>query len=178
MRRYLLLFGICIFLSAAGQAQHSHGAKPKPEPDGPASKEEVEKYFQVMHISDNMQAMMTAMVNQTHDMVHDEIEKSGAKLPSDFEARMDALMDEMLKQYPVQQLTDAIVPVFQQHFTRNELKAITAFYSTPVGIKLLREQPELTQQSMQISYGLLQQRMEVMREKVQTEIGQSRLDGR
>ena len=178
MARYLLTLGICLALCAGGWAQRTRHAKPKPEPDGPASKEDVEKYFAAMEIRENMAVMLDAMAKQSHQMAHDEIEKSGAKLPPDFEERMDKLMDNMMKQFPVENLTDAIVPVIQKHLTRNELRAVTAFYATPAGQKLLKEQPAITQESMQVSYGVMQSRMETMREEVQTEIGMSRLDTR
>jgi hypothetical protein len=161
--------------AAPARAPQSRKESPKPQPDGPATKEEVQKYFAVMHIRENMQAMKDSMAKQSHQMVHEEIQESGASLPADFEERTDKLMDEMTNDFPVENLIEAIVPVFQQHLTRNDLEAITAFYSTPVGQKLLTEQPALTQESMQVAYGVLEKQMEVMRERVQTEIGQARL---
>jgi hypothetical protein len=176
MGRYLLGITMCMALCTASWAQHRRIAERKPAPDEPPTKEEVEKYFTVMHIRENMQAMMDTMTKQSYQMVHDEIVKSGAPLPANFEERMDKLMDSMMKDFPVDTLIEAIVPVFQSHFTKDDLIAITDFYSKPVGQKLLKEQPELTQESMRVSYSLMQQRMESMREQVQTEIGQARLD--
>jgi len=176
MARFLLALGICLALCVGSLAQHTRSAKAKPEPDGPASKEDVQKYFAVMDIRENMAAMLDAMAKQSHQMAHEEIEKSGAKLPPDFEGRMDKLMDSMMKDFPADQLTDAIVPVIQRHLTRNELRSVTAFYASPAGQHLLKEQPAITQESMQVAYGVMQTRMETMREQVQTEIGMSRLD--
>jgi uncharacterized protein len=184
----IVLFANLISLTPRAQSVLAQNRKPttkrtqqtpkesaKPKPDGPATKDEVEEYFAVMHIRENMQAMKDSMAKQSHQMVHEEIQESGASLPADFEERMDKLMDEMTNDFPVENLVEAIVPVFQQHFTRNDLEAITTFYSTPVGQKLLNEQPALTQDSMQVAYGVLEKQMEVMRERVQTEIGQERL---
>jgi hypothetical protein len=176
MRRYLLGIGMCLALCAGSSAQHARRAKANPEPDGPASKEDVEKYFTVMNIRENMAIMLDSMAKQSYQMAHEEIEKSGAKLPPDFEERVDKLMDNMMKGFPIDELTDAIVPVIQRHLTRNELKAVTAFYATPAGQKLLKEQPAITQESMQAAYGVMGKRMETMRDQVQTEIGLSRLD--
>jgi uncharacterized protein len=178
MGRFLLGMGICWMLCAGGWAQQPRSASRKPAAEGPATKAEVEKYFQVMHIRENMEMMKDSMVKESHQMVRDEIEKSGASLPPDFEERMDTLMDGMMKDFPVNDLIEAIVPVFQRHLTGSDLRAITAFYSTPIGQKLLNEQPAMTQESMQVAYGVMQGRMETMRERVQTEIGQARLSAK
>jgi uncharacterized protein len=46
------------------------------------------------------------------------------------------------------ELTDEVARLYAQHFTEQELKAILAFYKSPVGQKTLREQPQVIEASM------------------------------
>jgi hypothetical protein len=46
-------------------------------------------------------------------------------------------------------MVDAIVPIYQKHLTKADLTAITAFYSSPAGQKILAEMPAIMSESMQ-----------------------------
>ena len=66
---------------------------------------------------------------------------------------MDAYMDYMtkkVKEMTVGLLTD-MVPIYDKHFTHDEIKGLIDFYSTPIGKKLLEKTPELTQDMMNLS---------------------------
>ncbi|PYP48599.1 MAG: DUF2059 domain-containing protein [Gemmatimonadetes bacterium] len=47
------------------------------------------------------------------------------------------------------ELVDAILPVYDKHFTKAQLEQLVAFYESPVGQHLAKVQPEITVQSMQ-----------------------------
>jgi len=48
-------------------------------------------------------------------------------------------------------LQKMLVPVYKSHFTPEEVKAIIAFYETPVGKKLAEQSPLITGEAMQIT---------------------------
>ena len=66
---------------------------------------------------------------------------------------MDAYMDYMTKK--VKEMTmgllNDMVPIYDKHFTHDEIKGLIDFYSTPIGKKLLEKTPELTQDMMNLS---------------------------
>ena len=44
---------------------------------------------------------------------------------------------------------DLFYPIYHNHFTHQELKELIAFYKTPLGQKVLKELPLLTQEGME-----------------------------
>ena len=49
----------------------------------------------------------------------------------------------------VAELNKELIPVYKKYFTQDEVKAIIAFYETPVGKKLAEKTPLITVESMQ-----------------------------
>jgi hypothetical protein len=165
MKRFLLISAIWFAFPLFGLAQ-------TPAADSPASKEDIERYFQVMHLRDTMKQMMDLMTKQTHQMVHEQIAKNGANLPPDFESRMNKMTDEELKNFPIEEMLQAMLPVYQKHWTKGDVDAMTAFYSTPTGQKVLRELPATMAEAMQAMQPIMQKRMNGMMERVQQEVAQ------
>jgi hypothetical protein len=121
----------------------------QPASDVPATKEDVEKLFNTMHIREQMRNVMDVMLNQSKQMSHDALKK---KLPDTSQKdldRLDALTDQMLKNFDIGSLIDDMIPVYQRHLSKADVAAMSAFYETPTGQKLLREQPQMTAEAMQ-----------------------------
>ena len=49
-----------------------------------------------------------------------------------------------------EELVEVLVPVYASHFSREEVRAMIAFYRTPVGQKLIAETPALTADAMAV----------------------------
>jgi len=49
------------------------------------------------------------------------------------------------------ELTDEMAKLYATHFTNDELKAILVFYESPVGKKLLEQQPSVVESSMKFA---------------------------
>ena len=63
-----------------------------------------------------------------------------------------------------------MIPVYQRHLSKSDLDSVIAFYSSPVGQKLLREQPQMIQESMQAMAPIQQRMMRDMMDKVQARV--------
>jgi hypothetical protein len=98
--------------------------------------------------------------------------KDKDKLPPDFEERESKSIDDAMKAFPWDEMLQAIVPVYQKHFTKGDLTALIAFYSSPTGQKFLRETPAIAAESMQSMMPILQKYMATMNGHVQEEIAQ------
>ncbi len=144
----------------------------------PASKEDVEKLFEVMHIRDMMTQVMDMAVKQSQKLARDQMKKDFPNMPPDQAAQMDRMMDDMFNGLPIQQLLQNMVPVYQKHFTKGDIDAILAFYSSSAGQKFIKETPTITQESMQASYGLLQQYMQTTMQKVRQRAEQMQKDAK
>ena len=80
---------------------------------------------------------------------------------------------EFTKQLPP--LIDAMAAVYAQHFTKDELTEVTAFYDSPVGRKMVKEMPQILSESMTVAQTFGQKiAMEVMI-KLQPELEKRKL---
>src|SRR5271166_3488119 len=110
MKRLLLAAFLCLALGCCAFAQQTD--------DTPATKEDVQKYFEVMHLHDMMLQMIDAMAKPMHQMVHDQYLKDKDKLPDDFEEQMNKMMDGMFRDMPWDEMIQAMVPAYQKHLSK------------------------------------------------------------
>jgi hypothetical protein len=59
-------------------------------------------------------------------------------------------------------MVEAMIPIYQRHFTHADVAAIINFYSSPVGQKLLHEQPQILQELMPTLMTQTQQQMQTI----------------
>jgi uncharacterized protein len=135
--------------------------------DSPASKEDVERYLQVMHSRELMKKTLQAMSQGMQPMLHEQYLKHKDELPADYEQTMTARMNEMYETMPSDELMQAMVPVYQKHFTKGDIDHMIAFYSTPTGAKLMNDMPAIMKESMQASTPIMMKYMDTVRAKLQ-----------
>lgn len=130
--------------------------------DTPATKEDVQQLFATMHVREMMRNMMETMARQQRQMVHDALRKKLPDISQKDLDRIDAMSDDVLKDFDTDGMLDDMIPVYQRHLTKVDVAAMSAFYQTPTGQKMLREQPQMTAEAMQA----FQPRMEKMMARV------------
>jgi len=165
MKRFMIVMAACLALAGAGAAQQTAA-------DAPASKEDIQKYLEVMHSREMMTKMVEAMSKPMHQMMHEQYLKDKDKLPPDFEERMNKIMDDYLKDLPFDEMLQAMVPAYQKHLTKGDVDSLVAFYSSPTGQKLIKELPAISAEAMQAVMPLIRQRMDAMSQHVQDEMAQ------
>ena len=163
MKRTLL--AAAIILAMCGYI----GAQQNPA-DAPATKQEIQKYLQVMHSRDMITKMVDAMSKPMHEMMHEQYLKDKDRLPTDFEVRIKKMMDDMMQSFPWDEMLEAMVPVYQKHLTKGDVDALVAFYSTPTGQKLIKEMPEITGEAMQQMMPLMRKSIDAMTHRMQEEV--------
>jgi uncharacterized protein len=159
---------LCLLLAPGGLAQT--------DADAPASKEDVERYLNAIHSRDMMKQTMAAMAAPMHQMVHEQFVKDKDRLPADFEARLNKIMDDMINDMPTDELLDAMVPAFQKHLTKGDIDALVAFYSAPTGQKMLREMPSMMAEYMQSVQPIMRRSIDKMQDRLQDQIAQMKKD--
>ncbi|HKF23146.1 MAG TPA: DUF2059 domain-containing protein [Candidatus Angelobacter sp.] len=165
MKHFLMCAMVCFVLGATGQAMQNPA-------DPPATREDVVKYLDAIHSHEMMQQMVAAMAGPMHKMVHDEYLKNQDRLPADFETRMNKMMDDMLQGMPWDEILQATVPAYQKHFTKGDLEALTTFYSSPTGQKILRELPAVTAESMETMMPIVRKHIEGVTQRMQEEMAE------
>lgn len=162
MKNVLVAAIFCLAFSGNIFAQQS--------PDAPASKEEVQKYLQIMNSQQMMRQMAQAMSKPMHEMVHNLYLKDKNRLPSDFEARMNQVTDDMMQNMPWDEMTQAMVPVYQRHFTDADMEALIAFYTSPIGKKVLSELPAVSSEAMTSAMPIIMKYVETVKQNVQDQV--------
>jgi hypothetical protein len=162
MKNVLVTLLLCLVLCAAGLAQNPA--------DQPATKADVDRYLEAIHSHEMVAHMLVAMSKPIQKMVHEQYEKNKDRLPADFEARTNKEMENMLKDVPWDDMLQAMVPAYQKHFTKGDMDALTAFYSSPSGQKVLREMPGLMADSMEIMMPIMSKHVEEVGRRMQDEM--------
>lgn len=167
-RRILVLLALCLIPTSVCLAQRS-------DADQPATVADINRYYEATHVRELMKTSMEAVATQMRQMMHAQIEKA-PNLPPDAEARMDKTYDEALQNMPFDDLLKAMEPVYAKHFTKGDIDAIVAFYSSPTGQKMVTEMPAVTREAMQAAYPVMQKYMNETTQRVQTQIEEMQKD--
>jgi hypothetical protein len=137
--------------------------------DTPATQDDVQRYFQVAKSHDMMKKMIGAMTQNIQKMTHEQYLQHKDELPPGYETKMNAMMDDMLTNMPLDQMMQAMVPAYQKHLTRGDIDNLVAFYSTATGAKLLREMPAMMAEAMQDMMPIISKYMETVQQKMMKE---------
>ncbi len=165
MKRILITLALCLAIGATALAQQTAA-------DTPASKEDVQKYLDAIHSHEMMQQMVQAMSAPLHRMIHEQYMKDKDRLPADFEARMNKMMDDLFKDFPWDEVMQSMVPAYTKHFTKGDLEALTAFYSAPTGQKVLREMPAIAAESMELMMPIMNEHLEKVKQRVEQQVAE------
>lgn len=68
-------------------------------------------------------------------------------------------MQNVVKVFSVDEVMDAMIPIYQRYLTHSDLLAINDFYSSPTGQKLLKNSSAMMAESMQVAQAILQKHL-------------------
>jgi hypothetical protein len=158
----LYLTTLCLAFSAPALAQNAD--------TDPASRDDVILYLRTMHSHDMMQKTMQAMLGSLRQMFSEQFEKDGRTAPADAEKRFNSIMDEVIKGMPLDEMAQAMIPVYQKHFTKGDIDHLIEFYSSPTGQKVLEEMPAITGESMTAMMPIMTKYMEDSKQRVRQQV--------
>jgi hypothetical protein len=156
MKRLLITLA-CFVVSLPCMAQNA---------DEPASRDDVILYLRTMHSHDMVQRMMAVQAQTTKSLLHDTLVKDKGTLPPNFEDKFKKAMDDLVKNIPADEIVDAMIPAYQNHFTHGDIQAMTAFYASPVGQRVLQELPEVLQEGNKLAMPIMSKYMNDWMERV------------
>jgi hypothetical protein len=117
-----------------------------------ASKEDVKKLFDVMASRQQMAQMMQQMFTQMRNMNREQPKKTHPDLSDAELARRDRESEDLIKNFPLDEMLNDMIPIYQRHFTKSDIDALVAFYSSAAGQKFLHETPAVTAETMRAVY--------------------------
>jgi hypothetical protein len=112
-------------------------------------KADVMKFLDLMHARAQMVQTLSGMAKQMRLGAEQGFKAQVPDATPEQLAKLDKLCDSMVESLPVDEMMDAIVPIYQKHLTKQDLAAVTAFYSSPAGQKILKELPAIMAEAMQ-----------------------------
>jgi len=135
--------------------------------DDPATREDILRLFDVMHIRDQMKQVIDQVGKQMKTMNHEQIRKRDPETTDEQLARLDAMSDRLLRSMPIDGMLDDMIPVYQKHLTKSDVDAMVAFYSTPTGQKILGQMPAMAAEGMQAMQPRLRKMMDETTDKIE-----------
>jgi uncharacterized protein len=151
MKMRLVLSTCCLALSLGAGAQTTVAIAPDA-----ASKGDVKKLFDVMASREQMSQLMQQVFAQMRKMNREEIKKRRPEMTEADLTRMDEQSEDLIKNFPLDEMLNDMIPIYQRHFSKSEIDALTAFYSSPPGQKFLHEMPAVTAETMRSVYPRIQ----------------------
>jgi uncharacterized protein len=176
-----LILCACALSASAARAQTSASvpaapaAASAPASIDPATDKAVRELLAAMKYRDQLNAAFASMQKNIPTMV---LQMATAPINANTalsDAERKAALDRAAKGLPdavtavtatvsdpklIDEMITEIVPLYARHFTVTELKAMTVFYKSPAGSKMLQTMPKVTQESMQISQKVLMPRIQ------------------
>jgi uncharacterized protein len=162
MKRPVLVSSLLLLLVCSSM----WAQQPRP-PAAPASREDILKLFDVMQNREQVRRTMESMVNQSQALMRQQIKEHDPKITDEELAELDREAEEMWKSFPVDQMLEDAVPVYQRHLTKTDVEAMISFYSSPTGQKLLREMPAIMSEGMQAMYPDIQKHMDAAMQRIE-----------
>jgi hypothetical protein len=149
-------------------------------PDKQPTKAQLAKLFEVMQIREQAAAltqMFPAMIQQQVRQQEKEMtanQPESANLTPEQQAALDKLTSHFLEKamsiYTVDEMLDDMAGIYQKHFTREDVNAYIAFYSTPAGQRLLQVTPVIMQEYVPVVMQRVQERSKALTDEMSKEI--------
>lgn len=127
---------------------------------------QIMKLVDLLQIRRNMALMMDGMKQAMKQGAEQAFrERIPNPTPKQLEA-LNGMVDDMMADMPLDEMVEAMVPIYRRHLSKTDVDEIIRFYSSAVGQKLLREQPQMIQEGMQAGMEIQQKRMDQMLAKI------------
>jgi hypothetical protein len=133
--------------------------------EAPATRDDILALFNLMHVREQIQPAMEFVAKQQRAIIHDNLKRQSPRISPEDLARLDQFTADIMKELPIDGMLDDMVPVYQKHLTKSDVEAMSAFYSSPTGQKLLHEMPAMTTESMQAASPRIQALMDKVMER-------------
>jgi hypothetical protein len=144
MKKLILLLALC-----TAAAIPTYCAAQQSSPADMPDKADIVKFLDLIHAKTQMEQALDAMAKQTRMGAEQGFKQRVPDATPEQLAKVDAVFNELFTSLPLDQMIDAIVPIYQKHLTKTDLTAIMAFYASPAGQKILTEMPAIMSESMQ-----------------------------
>jgi hypothetical protein len=135
--------------------------------DTPSSRDDIMKLFAVMKVHDQTRLVMESVAAEQRAMMHDGLRKRYPQITEAEMARLDQATLDIMRDVSVDDMLDDMIPIYQKHLSKKDVDAMSAFYASDTGQKLLREMPAMTSESMRATAPRMQAIMERVMNRIE-----------
>jgi len=142
-KRYAVVALFAIAAIGVAGSQVAQAQAPAAKPPSPAALLIAKQIVEIKGVKDVFDPVVRGVVEkaksvflQTNFMLSKDINEIAANVHKDYDAR-------------VSELVDATARIYATHFTEQELKDMLTFYQSPLGRKMIVEEPKALDESMQ-----------------------------
>jgi len=167
------LFGQQSLAEAAAAAKTARGHQAADTP----THDQVVKLLDLLQVRKNMAVMLDGMKQAMKEGAEQGFRE---RVPNPTTQQLEALhgmVDDMLADLPLDEMVEAIVPIYQRHLSKSDIDEMVRFYSGTVGQKLLREQGSMLRESMEAGAQIQQKRMDQMLSKIRERVDRMMEEG-
>jgi len=165
-RLFTIAFFLLIFVFAPFSLAQTAASDDTP------TKAEVLKFLDLMKARSSMEQMMDGVKNAMKEATRESFKTKVPGATPDQLEKVDAFTDIIFKDFPIDEMMDAMVPIYQKHLTKSDLDAIIAFYSSPVGQKLLKEQPAMMAEGMRTGQDIMMRKLPELDERLKAKMAE------
>lgn len=166
MKKSILLPCVIAILAASAFAQEPVAASTVP------SKDEVLQFMNLMHLRASMEQLIEGLKKSMRTGAEAGFKQKIPGATPEQLAKLNSVTDAVFQDFPLDEIIDAMVPIYQKHLSKSDLEAVIAFYSSPVGQKLLKEQPAMMAEGMQAGQDIMMRKLPEMQERLKTKVAQ------
>lgn len=153
-------------------AQPAGAGSDRSLPADAASVEQVRKLIRLLNLHRAMEQYFVGMKAQMQSGAEQGFRSQVPDATPKQLAAVRSMFDDVFSEFSVDDMVEAIVPIYQRHLTNADVEGIIAFYTSAVGQKLLREQPAMMQEGIQAGGKIAQQKMDGILKKLDVRINE------
>jgi hypothetical protein len=139
-----------------------------------STRDEVVRFMELLQVRSRMTMMMENMRTQQKRLMEQSLKQEKPDATPQEIQKMDHIVDtalnSALSDETIDEMINALVPIYQKHFSKADLDGILAFYTSPVGQKLQSEQPALMQESMQASTDIIAKKLPEIKQAMKSQM--------
>ena len=122
------VIAICVFVIIGSFSVYSQSVSP-------AKRQDILKLIGVTDAK--------AQMAQSFDMMFTNVMiATGSNIPEDVKRTIKSKFESRINEF-----VDLLIPIYDKHFTHDDIKQIIRFYETPAGKKMIKTTPLITQES-------------------------------
>jgi hypothetical protein len=164
-RRILVIVCLMALVSAIGTARSAS------DTDVP-SRDDILRLLDLLQVRARMVQVMDGMKTAMKAGAEAGLKKQLPSATPAQLAKVDVMAETVFDDLPVDELLDAMIPIYQRHLTKSDVDAVVAFYTSPAGQHLLKEQPAMTAEGMKAGQDIMLKKVPELTQKLNMQVAQ------